>query len=69
MPEETSKIELSDCIDSHRVELIRFELDRYMGQHKISMNEVLKAVSELYLEWDRKGCIEPEECQRYKRRY
>lgn len=51
-------------IDPHRVKIIHDEIDRYMGQHKISMDEVLAAVQLLYGHWEAKGSQEPDYAHR-----
>jgi hypothetical protein len=46
-------------IDSHRVKIIHDEIDRYMGQHKISMDEVTEAYFQIRENWVTKGRPEP----------
>jgi hypothetical protein len=48
------------AIDSNRIKIIHDEVDRYMGQHKISMEEVFLGISQIYEEWSAKGCPEPD---------
>jgi len=45
--------------DLDRVKIIHDEVDRYMGQHKISMVEVEMAFMQLRHEWINKGRPEP----------
>lgn len=47
-------------IDQNRVKIIHDEVDRYMGQHKISMEEVFLSISTIYEEWTARGCPEPD---------
>lgn len=50
--------------DPCRIKIIHDEIDRYMGQHKISMEEVFLAVSGIYEEWSARGCQEPDYAHR-----
>lgn len=43
-----------------RIRIIYEEIDRYMGQHKISMNEVTEAYKQIQEDWVKKGCPQPD---------
>jgi hypothetical protein len=43
-----------------RIRIIYEEIDRYMSQHKISMEEVTQAYLEIKEDWVKKGCPSPD---------